>query len=243
MRAAYDSIYFDIRDAIRNGEYHYMDFLPSEGKLTEQYGCAHNTVRKALSLLASEGYIQAIHGKGVRVIYQSTPALTEGVKPFEADGFEPFEHEDSLEGCAIRVLSCEATYVDEAIAAKTGFDLGSELVVIERVRLLDGRPIEWEQCYLRRDAAGNPRSIDAEQPFTDIIEANGERLVTAKTQITAEPTNTRDALLLDIEEGSTVIVFRQAFFDHDGLLCQVSMTRRVPEAFCLLETAIRSKLI
>jgi GntR family trehalose operon transcriptional repressor len=242
MRAAYDSIYYDIRNAIRSGEYHYMDFLPSEGKLTEKYGCAHNTVRKALSLLASQGYIQAIHGKGVRVIYQSTPILTEGVKSFEPDGFESSEHEDSLEGCTVRAVSRNKVSVDETIAEQTGFNLSVELVEIERVRMLEGRPIEWEQCYLRGDAIGIPEDFDATRPFTEVFGANEVRLVTAKMQITAEPVSDRDTELLEIDKTGAVIVIRQAFFDRDGLLCEVSTTRRVPQEFCLLRTTIRSKL-
>ena len=242
MRAAYDSIYYDIRNAIRIGEYHYRDMLPSEGTLTQKYGCAHNTVRKALSLLASEGYVQAIHGKGVRVIYRSTPVLTEGVKSFEADGFGSFEHEESLEGCSVKALSCDSMVVDEDTAKQTGFELDSQLVVAARVRLLDGRPIEWEQCYLRGDAVGEPQDVDVTRPFTEAIEAHGERLVTAKTQITAETATDRDAELLGVHEPAAVIVIQQAFFDHDGILCEVSTIRRIPEAFCMLRATIRSKL-
>lgn len=242
MRAAYDSIYYDIREAIKCGEFRYRDMLPSEGKLTEKYGCAHNTVRKALSLLASEGYIQAIHGKGVRVIYQSTPVLTEGVKSFEADGFDSFEHEDSFGGCDVEVLSCETIHVDADMARHTGFERESELVVIERVRSLNGRPIEWEQCYLRGDTTGDPEELDPGRPLTEIMKANGERLVTAKTQITAATATDRDAEFLGVYEPAVVIVIQQAFFDHDGILCEVSTIRRIPEAFCLLRTSIRSKL-
>lgn len=242
MRAAYDRIYYDLRDAIRSGEYQYQDFLPSEGVLTARYGCAHNTVRKALSLLASQGYVQAIHGKGVRVIYQSTPFLMQGVKPFEASGFNSFAHEDSPEGCIISVLSNEIVTVDEALAAHYGFELGSEIVVVERTRKLDDTTIEWETCYLRRSSMNDPKDNDAQHPFPTLISTSGERLVTAKMGITIEPANERDVAELEIPSLTTVIVIRQAFFDHDGLLCEVSEVRRTPEAFAFLHTTIRSKL-
>ena len=242
MRAAYDSIYYDIRDAIRNGEYHYKDFLPSEGVLTDKYGCAHNTVRKALFLLASQGYVQAIHGKGVRVIYQSTPYLTDGVKPFEPNGFDSFQHEDSAEGCSISVLSNEVVLVEDDIARLYGFELGSELVSIERTRALDGRIIEWEKCYLRRDTVGDPKASDVERPLSALISSSGEKLVTSKMEITVEAASPRDIEILDDPDLSIVVVIRQAFFDHDGLLCEISEIRRIAEAFAMLRTTIRSKI-
>ena len=36
----------------------------------QEYDCSRNTVRRAIGRLAGEGYVQSLHGKGVRVIYQ-----------------------------------------------------------------------------------------------------------------------------------------------------------------------------
>lgn len=70
VRAIYDSIYKDLLDRIEEGEYGYQSYIPSEGTLVKQYGCSHNTLRKAIALLAQRGYLQPVHGKGVRVIWQ-----------------------------------------------------------------------------------------------------------------------------------------------------------------------------
>ncbi len=43
--------------------------LPTEAELTAEFGCTRNTVRRALSMLADQMFVQPIHGKGVRVIW------------------------------------------------------------------------------------------------------------------------------------------------------------------------------
>ena len=43
---------------------------PSENTLVKEFDCSRNTIRRAIGQLASEGYVQSIHGKGVRIIYQ-----------------------------------------------------------------------------------------------------------------------------------------------------------------------------
>ena len=94
MQVAYDAIYFDITRDIENGKYKYKDFLPSENVLIAQYSCAHNTVRKALAVLASNGYVLPIHGRGVRVIYKSSPLLTAPLPYFAPKGFDAYARGD-----------------------------------------------------------------------------------------------------------------------------------------------------
>lgn len=69
-KAIFQTIYKDLKLKIEAQKYEFQQFLPSENMLVETYGCSRNTVRRALAMLAEEGYVQSIHGIGVRVIYQ-----------------------------------------------------------------------------------------------------------------------------------------------------------------------------
>lgn len=66
----YDRIYAELRDRIEQGEYGYQELLPSENTLVVEFDCSRNTVRRAIQNLAEDGYVQSMHGKGVRIIYQ-----------------------------------------------------------------------------------------------------------------------------------------------------------------------------
>lgn len=53
-----------LKSSIVEGEIKPGDKLPSENQLSARYGLSRHTVRKALSILANEGYVEAEHGKG-----------------------------------------------------------------------------------------------------------------------------------------------------------------------------------
>lgn len=54
----------DLKRMILDGGIQAGERLPSENELSERYQISRHTVRKALSILANEGYIYAEHGKG-----------------------------------------------------------------------------------------------------------------------------------------------------------------------------------
>ena len=69
-KAKFEAIFHDLRQRIEEGQYPFQSLLPSENQLTELYSCSRNTIRRATSGLAELGYVQPLHGRGVRVIYQ-----------------------------------------------------------------------------------------------------------------------------------------------------------------------------
>ena len=69
-KAKFESIYKDLKQKIESGEYPYQDLLPSENTMVNIYSSSRNTIRRAVLELAEQGYVQSLHGKGVRVIYQ-----------------------------------------------------------------------------------------------------------------------------------------------------------------------------
>lgn len=59
----YEKVYHDIKEQIKNGNLKPGDFLKKEDDLANEYNFSKLTVRKALSILESEGYIQKVKGK------------------------------------------------------------------------------------------------------------------------------------------------------------------------------------
>ena len=59
----YEKVYQDIKEKIKNGELKPGDFLKKEDDLAEEYNFSKLTVRKALSMLETEGHIQKVKGK------------------------------------------------------------------------------------------------------------------------------------------------------------------------------------
>lgn len=70
-RILYSEIYRSLRERIVEGKHPVGSLLPSEQNLSKEFSCSRMTVRKAISLLANEGLVQSIKGKGVLVIETS----------------------------------------------------------------------------------------------------------------------------------------------------------------------------
>ena len=64
-KSKYEQIYKSLKKRIDSGEYNEGSYLPSENTLIQIYDCSRNTVRRAISHLTMEGYVQPHHGKGV----------------------------------------------------------------------------------------------------------------------------------------------------------------------------------
>ena len=54
----YKAVYNDIKSKINDGILPPKQELPSESELMQEYGFSKDTIRKALSLLEMDGYIQ-----------------------------------------------------------------------------------------------------------------------------------------------------------------------------------------
>ncbi|WP_117209535.1 GntR family transcriptional regulator [Allorhizocola rhizosphaerae] len=61
---AYTAIAEALRAKIAGGDWKPGSLLPSESALSAEYGVARNTVRRALDVLAEEGLVEALPGRG-----------------------------------------------------------------------------------------------------------------------------------------------------------------------------------
>lgn len=245
MRAAYDSIYFDIKNLVESGEYRYRDFLPSESTLVKKYGCAHNTVRKALSILAREGYVQPIHGKGVRVIHRSSPVLARQETRMDMQGIESFRQMGSRLGVEVstKVLMMESFTAGDEFAQYTGFYPDDEIVHLERIRYFNQRPLEWETNYFRADMVQGMKAKDAERSIYHYIEnVRGKKLASNKRIFSIERVDERDSELIQIGDATHVMEVRLVTYDREGLVCEVTKARFQPESFSFRNAAQQTRV-
>lgn len=63
-KTKYYALMEELKQAILSGQIKPGEKLPSENELSARYQISRHTVRKALSILINEGYIEAEHGRG-----------------------------------------------------------------------------------------------------------------------------------------------------------------------------------
>ena len=238
-KAKYEGIYHSLKKRIEAQDYPYQSLLPSENTLIEEYDCSRNTVRRALAELVDDGYVQAMQGRGVRVIYQPVGKTT-----FTIGGIETFQetaHRNRLRAVT-KVTKFETLIADERFAAKSGFSVGDELWSIERVRYLDGKALILDVNYfLKEFVPGLTPQIAANSIYDYIENTLGMQIITSKRRITVEHATARDEKLLDMDSYDCVAVVVNQTFNASGLLFEYTQSRHQPDYFCFQDIATRKK--
>ena len=238
-KAKYEGIYHSLKKRIEAQDYPYQSLLPSENTLIEEYDCSRNTVRRALAELVADGYVQAMQGRGVRVIYQPVGKTT-----FTIGGIETFQETARRNHlrAVTKVTKFETLIADERFAAKSGFSVGDELWSIERVRYLDGKALILDVNYfLKEFVPGLTPQIAANSIYDYIENTLGMQIITSKRRITVEHTTARDEKLLDMDSYDCVAVVVNQTFNASGLLFEYTQSRHQPDYFCFQDIATRKK--
>ena len=239
MRARYDAIYRDIRESIENGTYPYQSFLPSEAELTSTYECSHNTLRRALGLLRDQGYVQPVHGKGVRVIYQEPERTT-----FTVGGIESFLESAvrNRQTPRTKVLQFAELEAGEKISRKTGFPLGTPLYYLQRLRYLDGTPLILDHNYFRKDLIPGLTPEIAEHSIYEYLEQTlGFSIATSKRTMTVERVTQIDETYIEMNDYNCMAVITSQTFNDDGIQFEYTQSRHRPDHFQFQDVAVRKR--
>ena len=238
-KSKFEQIYKDLKEKIESGDYAYQDLLPSENTMVSIYNCSRNTIRRALSKLTEQGYVQPLHGKGVRVIYQPIDQAA-----FTIGGIESFK-ESAIRNHRKRhteVLQFAEITADERLAAKTGFPIGSELYYLQRVRFLDGIALILDINMFLKSLVPNLTKEIAENSIYEYIENDlGMSIVTSKRKITVERATQIDEKYLKLNDYNCLAVVTGQTFNADGIMFEYTQSRHRPDYFCFLDTATRKR--
>ena len=141
-KTIYETIYKDLKQKIEHDVFAYQELLPSENTLVQAYGCSRNTLRRAVSQLVMDGYVQTMQGKGVRNIYQPFDQAV-----FTIGEIESFRESAVRNGRAAstKVVLFTEFAVDEKLSLYTGFAAGTEIYYIQRLHFLDDLPLILNQ--------------------------------------------------------------------------------------------------
>ena len=124
--------------------------LPPEGQLAAEYGVSRNAVRAALDLLRAEGLVERIQGTGTRV---TRAALPHGIDALRGLA-ETFVGHGEVRN---EVRLARTVAASAPVAARLEVAIGSDVLCLERRRLVDGEPVSLDLTFVvpgpRRAAA------------------------------------------------------------------------------------------
>jgi DNA-binding GntR family transcriptional regulator len=126
----------EVRDRIRDGRFPAGYQLPAEVELGTSLGVSRTTIREALLQLEQEGLLIRRHGHGTFV---RPKAILRGSLNDNLSSTETIRSQGMEPGTKNARLSRETVSSDDAARLQIG--LGSEVLVLERVRTADSRPV------------------------------------------------------------------------------------------------------
>ena len=238
-KSKFESIYRDLKADIESNKLPYQSLMPSENQLIVRFNCSRNTVRRAIAMLAEEGYVQPMHGRGVRVIYtkaDNPPFLIAGIESFRESASR-----NNLKTTTRLVRFAELT-ADDHVSRHTGFPVGTELYYIQRVRSLDGDPCVFDvNLFDKKLVPGLTKEICVHSIYNYIEKELGMQIVMSKRQITVERITQMDEDNLDLKGYDTMAVVTGHTFNSQGVMFEYTQSRHRPDYFCFQTTAMRSK--
>lgn len=126
---------------LRLGSGEFVERFPSDLELTAHYRVSRHTVREALRRLQTEGVIE--RGRGVGTFVRQRPLEQQLGTLYSL--FRSAEEQGFVQESMVRFLELRR---DEGAATTLGCPPDEQLVYLERIRLIDGRPVVLDCSWL-----------------------------------------------------------------------------------------------
>lgn len=138
----YQQVCNTIREEIETGVFQPSDRLPSELELCERFGVSRITLRSAIDTLVQDGFLVRRRGKGT---YVAPPAMVESIHA--CGSFTASCIKQGAEPSTV-IISATRGSADRRCAEALSISAGSPIILLERLRTVNGQPTIFETDYL-----------------------------------------------------------------------------------------------
>ena len=212
-------IYLQLREVVRTkieeGEYPPGMAIPSENELSEMYGGNRLTVRNAVEALVGEGLLKRIQGKGVFVVGDRIERDLDTLS-----GFRQTIHERNAEP-GTKILAKVRRKAGKLYARIFGISEDDDIFYIRRLNSANGEPISVEHTFVPSTKVPKLDGIDLSVfSLYEVYGFYGVSPVRAYQTIDLISLEARDARMLDVEPGATVMLFTCYTYDKDNDLIE-----------------------
>jgi GntR family transcriptional regulator, trehalose operon transcriptional repressor len=238
MTNKYQIIFNKIVDQIKSGELPPNSLLPSENELKEQYDTSRETIRKALNLLAQNGYIQKVRGKGSIVIDINK-------FDFPVSGLVSFkELADKMEKKPRTIVNELSLIIKPDAYIKQQLQISGKDQVwkIVRTREIGGKKIILDKDYLAAKFVPSiTEEICANSIYAYLENELNLKISFAKKEIVVEEPTAEDRSFLDLEGYHNIVVIKNYVYLEDASLFQYTESRHRPDKFRFVDFARRTQ--
>ena len=208
----YHRIAETLRSRIRGGEWAPGAPLPNQRRLAREFGVTLMTLRQALEVLERDHLITRRHGLGTFV---SAPSID-----YEITKLRRFAGDLSAQGESVstRVLGARPALPDHRVSAALGVPARGRVVVLERLRLVDGHPMSLQRSFLPASIGEEILGADfTATPLSQVLEFKLGIVVThAREAVSAVRLGRREARELGCASGVPAFESERVSFDAAG---------------------------
>lgn len=231
----YWTLYKEYAEKIDTGILQAGSKLPSENELAATYQITRETVRKGLNLLAQNGYIHKVKGKGSFV-------LDTGRLNFPVSGLVSYKE------LAERLGRRSRTFVYETKCVPAGEHIAKELQIrsdqlvwkVIRAREIEGERIILDiDCLLADIVTGLTKDITGDSIYQYLEHELHLKISYAKKIISVERATAMDQEYMDLGDDTHVVVVRGYVHLEDTTLFQYTESRHRLDKFQFVDFARR----
>jgi GntR family transcriptional regulator len=222
--------YYEIEQALRArvAALRPGDVLPSDAELCEEFGVSRMTARNAMQLLAQEGIVQRIPGRGTFVaeqpIHRQAGSLISFSDEMRRKGRRP----------SSKVLRRRMRAGELEETAQLALEEGSDVLELVRLRLADDEPIAIEASAFAPALAGVLMEADLETgSLFDALVSAGRVPTAGRASLGASAAKAADAKHLGIHKGGPLLVERRLIFDQAGRPLELTESRYAADRYRL----------
>ena len=197
------------------------DSLPSDAELCERFGVSRMTARQAVQRLAADGLLYRVSGRGTFVaqtpVHRAINTLMSFTEEMRRRGLS----------ASSRLLSSDVRAgLDEEVLALR-LPLGSPVVALRRLRFADDIPMAVEHVRLPAVCAG-VLTADLENGSLFLaLEGIGRVPTRALGTLTAAPAEQDEAELLEVPEGTPLLVEQRTIHDQADVPLEFTESRYI----------------
>jgi GntR family transcriptional regulator len=213
----YHQVYLVLREQLHEGKF--IQGLPGELTLMQQFSVARVTVRRALSQLAQEGLISREPGRGTRSLLQRHTQAAEAApqRTQQAKLTGLLENLVSMGlRTSVKVLSVQRLPSPHEVAMALQIDESEWVQKAQRVRYTKEGPLSHITTWVPDRISRNfGRKELAQKPILMLLEESGVKVGRAQQSISAKLADAHMAQHLDVAVGSALLAVHRLIYDAD----------------------------
>lgn len=232
----YKKVYADIKEKIEQNIWQANQEMPTENELMEIYSYSKDTIRKALSLLEMDGYIQKRQGRNSIILDHNLVR-----KPFVSE----LKTVSELNRSAHHQVQTELTnlYIVQGqpeVMKELEVDEKTDLYRVSRVRTIDGERLEYEISYFDRRIVPYLSKEVAESSIYQFLENDlGLGISHSRREISFRFATEEEKSLLDLADYDMVVSVTSTTYLADGRPFQYGTITYRPDKVTFVSMAKR----